>query len=69
MQSGANVVICQKGIDDMAQHYLAGAGILAVGRAKESDMTKLSKATCARTIPNLDDLTSKDLGFAKLVSE
>ena len=46
-QSGANVVVCQKGIDDVAQHYLARAGILAVRRVKESDMTKLAKATGA----------------------
>jgi thermosome len=69
VQSGANVVICQKGIDDIAQHYLAKAGILAVRRAKESDLTRLSKATGARTVTNLDDLTSKDLGSAKVVSE
>src|SRR5437867_8652802 len=67
--SGANVVICQKGIDETAQHYLANAGILAVRRAKESDMTNLSKATGARIVNNLDDLTAKDLGFAKLVNE
>lgn len=69
VQSGANVVVCQKGIDDTAQHYLAKAGILAVRRAAESDMTRLSKATGGRTIANLDDLASKDLGFARLVSE
>lgn len=69
VQSGANVVVCQKGIDDTAQHYLAKAGILAVRRATESDMTRLSKATGARSVTNLDDLNSKDLGFAKLVSE
>ncbi|HEV8404922.1 MAG TPA: thermosome subunit beta [Nitrososphaera sp.] len=68
-QSGANVVICQKGIDDSAQHYLAKAGILTVRRAKESDMTSLSKATGARLVTNLDDLTSKDLGYAMLVQE
>lgn len=68
-QSGANVVVCQKGIDDSAQHYLAKAGILAVRRATESDMTRLSKATGARLVTNLDDLASKDLGFAKLVNE
>jgi thermosome len=67
--SGANVVICQKGIDDTAQHYLANAGILAVRRAKESDMTNLSKATGATIVNNLDDLTAKDLGFAKVVNE
>lgn len=68
-RSGANVLICQKGIDDTAQHYLAKAGILTVRRAKESDMTSLSKATGARLVTNLDDLTSKDLGYAKLVQE
>jgi thermosome len=69
VESGANVVICQKGIDDVAQHYLAKADILALRRAKESDMTKLSKATGARIVTNLDDLTSGDLGYAKLVEE
>ena len=66
---GANVLICQKGIDDVAQHFLAKAGILSVRRAKESDMTKLAKATGARIVTNLEDLTSKDLGFAQLVEE
>ena len=67
--SGANVVICQKGVDDIAQHYLARAGILTVRRVKESDMGKLAKATGARIVTNLDDLTSKDLGQAKLAEE
>jgi thermosome len=67
--SGANVLICQKGIDDIAQSLLAKKGILTVRRAKESDITRLSKATGARTVTNLDDLSSKDLGFAKLVEE
>ena len=67
--SGANVLICQKGIDDIAQSLLAKKGILTVRRAKESDMTRLSKATGARTVTNLDDLSAKDLGFAKLVEE
>ncbi|AIC16689.1 thermosome subunit beta [Nitrososphaera viennensis] len=67
--SGANVVLCQKGIDDIAQHYLAKAGVLAVRRVKESDMTKMSRATGARIVNNLDDLTSKDLGSAELVEE
>ncbi|MGN6822501.1 MAG: thermosome subunit beta, partial [Candidatus Nitrosocosmicus sp.] len=66
---GANVVICQKGIDDIAQHYLAKTGVLTVRRVKESDMTKLSRATGARVINNLDDLTSNDLGNADLVEE
>jgi chaperonin GroEL (HSP60 family) len=68
-RSEANVVICQKGMDDTVQHYLAKAGILAVRRAKESDMTRLSRATGARIVNNLDDLTSKDLGSAKMVEE
>jgi archaeal chaperonin len=67
--AGANVLVCQKGIDDIAQHYLAKAGILAVRRAKESDMTKISRATGARVVTNLDELTSSDLGHAKLVEE
>ena len=67
--SGATVVLCQKGIDDMAQHYLAKAGILAVRRVKESDMTKLAKATGARIVTNLDDLFEKDLGSAELIQE
>jgi thermosome len=66
---GANVVVCQKGIDDVAQHYLAKKGILAVRRSKESDMTKLAKATGARIVTNLDDLSEKDLGSAALVEE
>ena len=61
--AGANVVICQKGIDDIAQHYLARANVMAVRRVKESDMTKLAKATGARIISNLEDLSSKDLGL------
>ncbi|MBL7001186.1 MAG: TCP-1/cpn60 chaperonin family protein [Nitrosopumilus sp.] len=67
--SGANVVLCQKGIDDTAQHYLAKAGIIAVRRIKESDLTKLAKATGARIVTNLDDLFEKDLGSADLVEE
>jgi thermosome len=67
--AGANVLVCQKGIDDIAQHYLAKKGILAVRRAKESDMTKLAKATGARIVSNLEDLTAKDLGSADLVEE
>jgi thermosome len=67
--AGANVVLCQKGIDDIAQHYLAKSGILAVRRIKESDMFKLAKATGARITSNLEDLSSKDLGAANLVEE
>jgi thermosome len=66
---GANVVLCQKGIDEMAQHYLAKSGVLSVRRIKESDMYKLSKATGGRLITNLDDLTETDLGHANLVEE
>jgi archaeal chaperonin len=69
IDSGANVLICQKGIDDIAQHYLAKSGILAVRRVKESDMTKLARATGARVVNNLDDLTSKEIGSADLVEE
>jgi thermosome len=67
--TGANVVLCQKGIDEMAQHYLAKSGVLSVRRIKESDMYKLSKATGGRLITNLDDLTATDLGQANLVEE
>jgi len=67
--SGATVLICQKGVDDMVQHYLAKSGILTVRRVKESDMTKLAKATGARITTNLDDLFEKDLGTAQLVEE
>ena len=67
--SGANIVLCQKGIDDMAQHYLAKEEILAVRRIKDSDMTKLSKATGARMITNINELSSTDLGSADLVEE
>ncbi len=66
---GANVLICQKGIDDIAQHYLAKHGILAVRRVKESDMIKLGKATGGRVSSNLDDLSEKDLGIADLVHQ
>jgi archaeal chaperonin len=68
-ESGANVLVCQKGIDDVAQHYLAKAGILAVRRVKESDMVKLTKATGARMVTGLDGLTKADLGEASLVEE
>ncbi|MEK0339970.1 MAG: thermosome subunit beta [Nitrosopumilus sp.] len=67
--SGANVVLCQKGIDDMAQHYLAKTGIIAVRRIKESDLEKLARATGARIVTNLDDLFEKDLGNADIVEE
>ncbi len=67
--SGATVVLCQKGLDDMVQHYFAKAGILAVRRVKESDLAKLAKATGARIVSNLDDLFEKDLGSAQIVEE
>ncbi len=66
---GVNVLICQKGIDDIAQHFLAKHGIMAVRRVKESDMIKLSKATGGRVISNLDDLSEKDLGSADLAHQ
>ena len=66
---GANVIICQKGIDDMAQHFLAKNGILAVRRVKESDMTKLAKATGGRISTSIDDISEKDLGSAELVHQ
>jgi len=67
--AGTNVLICQKGIDDISQHYLAKHGILAVRRVKESDMTKLAKATGGRITTNIDDITEKDLGSADLVQQ
>jgi len=67
--SGANVVVCQKGIDDMVQHFLARKGVLAVRRAKESDMEKLGKATGGKVVTNLEGLTESDLGYAELVEE
>jgi len=66
---GSNVVICQKGIDDMAQHFLAKHGILAVRRVKESDMSKLAKATGGRISSNIDDISEKDLGSAEHVQQ
>jgi thermosome len=67
--SKADVVFCQKGIDDMVQHFLAKEGIIAVRRIKESDMEKLARATSGRITSDLDDLTAKDLGQAGLVEE
>jgi len=66
---GANVLICQKGIDDISQHYLSKHGIMAVRRVKESDMTKLAKATSGRITTNLDDISTKDLGSAEIVQQ
>jgi thermosome len=67
--SGANVVFCQKGIDDMAQHFLAKEGILAARRVKQSDMEKLARATGGRLVTDLSDLRSQDLGIAGIVEE
>ncbi len=69
VSTGANVVICQKGIDDIAQHYLAKAGILAVRRVKQSDMEKISKATGARIVNSIEELSEADLGSSKVVEE
>jgi len=67
--AGANVVLCQKGLDDMIQHFLSRKGITAVRRIKKSDMEKLSKATGGKIVTNLKDITMADLGFASLVEE
>ena len=69
LDAGANVVLCQRGIDDVVQYFLTKGGALAVRRIKSSDMEKLAKATGASLVTNLDDLTSSDLGEAKLVEE
>ncbi|RTZ71158.1 MAG: thermosome subunit [Thaumarchaeota archaeon] len=66
---GTNVLICQKGIDDISQHYLSKHGILSVRRVKESDMTKLAKATGGRITTNLDDISTNDLGSAEIVHQ
>ncbi|DAC42206.1 MAG TPA: thermosome subunit, partial [Candidatus Poseidoniales archaeon] len=55
---------CQKGIDELAQHYLSKAGVFAIRRAKKSDMEALSKATGGRIVTNMDDLSEDDLGQA-----
>jgi len=68
-QAGANVVLCQKGIDDMAFHYLAKNGMFAIARVKKSDLEKLSKATGAEIVNSLKDLTSKQLGTAGALEE
>ncbi|HIH23466.1 TPA: thermosome subunit [Candidatus Woesearchaeota archaeon] len=69
IQSGATVLFCQKGIDDLAQHFLSKAGIYACRRVKKSDMERIGKATGARIVSNIDDLSAKDLGNAGLVEE
>ncbi|MEK6851061.1 MAG: thermosome subunit beta, partial [Candidatus Thermoplasmatota archaeon] len=68
-KSGATVLFCQKGIDDLSQHFLAKAGIYSVRRVKKSDMEKLAKATGGRIVTKLDELGKDDLGHAKLVYE
>ncbi|MFH0860348.1 MAG: thermosome subunit alpha [Candidatus Altiarchaeota archaeon] len=68
-KSGANVLFCQKSIDDMALHYLSKAGILTVKSVSESDIKKLSKATGARILTNMKDISKADLGYAKVVEE
>jgi chaperonin GroEL (HSP60 family) len=67
--SGANVLLTQKGIDDLAQHYLAKEGLFAVRRVKKSDMEKLARATGANIVTNIDDLSKDDLGYAGIVEE
>jgi len=69
IKTNSNVVFCQKGIDDVAQHFLAKNNIYAIRRVKKSDMEKLAKATGARIITNLDDLKENYLGYAALVEE
>jgi thermosome len=68
-KSGANVLICQKGIDDMAQHFLSRKGVLAIRRAKKSDMEKLAKATGGKIVTKLDEIKPSDLGYAAIVEE
>lgn len=67
--SGATVLFCQKGIDDMAEHFLAKAGIMAVRRVKKSDMERLARATGASIISSLDAIGSEEIGFAGIVEE
>ncbi|MDI6718990.1 MAG: thermosome subunit alpha [Methanomicrobiales archaeon] len=69
VQSGANVVFCQKGIDDIAQHYLAKAKVLAIRRVKKSDMEKLARATGASVVSSIDAISAEELGYAGLVEE
>jgi thermosome len=69
INSGANVVVCQKGIDDMAQHYMSKAGILAVRRVKKSDMEKLSRASGGAVVTNIDEISESDLGHAERAEE
>ncbi len=68
-ESGANVVICQKGIDDVVQHHLAKEGIMAIRRSKKSDLEKLEKATGGNIVSTVEEMTESDLGHAGLVEE
>jgi len=68
-KAGINVLFCQKGIDDMVQHFMSRAGILAARRLKKSDMEALAKATGAKIVTSVDDLTETDAGYAKVVEE
>jgi len=69
VSSGANVVVCQKGIDDMVQHFLVRKGVLAVQRVKESDIKKLAMATGGKSVTNMEGLLKSDIGYAELVEE
>ena len=69
ISAGANILVCQKGIDDLAQHYLSKANVLAVRTVKDSDMAKLSRATGGRIVTNIEELSTNDLGYSKLVEE
>lgn len=69
VSTGANMLVCQKGIDDVAQHYLAKANILAVARVKESDMSKVARASGARIVTNINELSESDLGYSQSVEE
>ncbi|MGA2680306.1 MAG: thermosome subunit beta [Candidatus Bathyarchaeia archaeon] len=69
LASGANVVVCQKGIDDMAQHFLSRKGVIAIRRAKKSDMEKLARATGGKIVSSINAISPSDLGYAALVEE
>ena len=69
IKSGANVVLCQKGIDDVAQHYLAKAGVLAARRVKKSDMESIAKATGGKIISSMKEVSDSDFGYAGIVQE
>lgn len=69
VSSGANVVICQKGIDDMVQHFLSRKSIIGIRRAKKSDMEKLARSTGGKIVSSIDALSAADLGFAAIVEE